>query len=567
MKILLCGINAKFIHQNLAIYSIKKYCESKGMEDIHCYESSINNSVDKVISDIYLEKADVIGFSKYIWNADFIDKVIEVIRVICPNTKIILGGPESSYNLDETSYNRSVDYYVLGEGEKPFYTLLEYLNGNLKEEDLHGVATYNNEVITYNQGEICELSEIPFVYDDLSIFDNRIIYYESSRGCPFNCEYCLSSSFKGVRFLELNRVYSDLTFFLENKVSQVKFVDRTFNANPKNSRSIWEFLIQNDNGITNFHFEISADLLTLECFEVLKKARKGLFQFEVGVQSTNDETVKSISRSQNFKEVSTSILTINELQNIHLHLDLIVGLPYEGFESFRKSFNDVHKLLPEQLQVGFLKILKGSLLYDKAKDFGLMYRSFAPFEVYSTKWLSYDEYFKLKLVEEMVEKYYNSALLFNTISYITKNVDDIFCLYLELSEFYFDNGYFDKPNKKQTEYKIFIQYISKSKFFTPEILSLIKFDFLLNEKPTNLPEELGEINNELLWDIINDEEKIKLFDNLSEEINKKQIARSFCAATFDYNILELLQNKVVKMKYTMCIGNVYGKKATYFEVI
>ncbi len=359
-NILLVGINAKFIHQNLAIYSIGKFLETKGVENVLYEEYTINSNVDNIIRKIYDINPKIIGFSCYIWNIELIKKMIPIIKNILPNTKIVLGGPEVSYDFKD-DFVKDVDFYVSGEGEMPFYNLIKALENNEDTTNIKGVSFYNGDKVVVNtEVDYVELSSIPFVYDDLSIFENRILYYETSRGCPYNCQYCLSSSVKGVRFLSKERVISDLTFFLKNNVRQVKFVDRTFNIDKAFAMELWQFLIDNDNGFTNFHFELSADILTDDMFEVLKKARAGLFQFEVGVQSTNKDTLLAISRSHNQEKLFTNIKKLMSLENIHIHLDLIVGLPYEPLEVFEQSFNHVYLELPHQFQIGFLKMLKGA---------------------------------------------------------------------------------------------------------------------------------------------------------------------------------------------------------------
>ncbi len=543
-KVLMVGINAKFIHRNLAIYSIGEYCKTNGLDNIHYKEYSINNNIDNIINSIYDQNADVIAFSCYIWNYEIIKQIIPIIKSILPNSKIVLGGPEVSFEVKQ-NFIDGVDYYIMGEGEVSFYKLCKYLDDGYNISDIKGIAYESNGEIIIQEGvEVCELDEIPFVYDDFNE-DNRIIYYEASRGCPYSCQYCLSSSIKGVRFLSEERVFDDLQKFLDKKVKQVKFVDRTFNIKKDFAVKIWKFLIQNDNGYTNFHFELSADILTDELLKVTKKARVGLFQFEIGVQSTNEKTLSAISRSHNVQKIFDNVNKVMSLENIHVHLDLIIGLPYEDFDSFRKSFNDVHNLLPHQLQVGFLKVLKGSGIKYQAEDYGIVYRGFAPYEVYKTNWLSYSEYSKLKNIEELVEIYYNSGLLYHTLKYYKNISNDYFSFYYGFAKYFKKNGYFDLAHKRVALYEIFVQFIKEQYLdYEAELMELVKLDFLFNEKHNNIPISIGEVCKQTVWDKLNEENnelKQQQFNELIElGFTSKQIARNVVATTFKYDIQKLI---------------------------
>ncbi len=553
-NILLVGINAKFIHQNLAIYSIGKFLEKNNVDNIIYEEFTINSNVDNIIRKIFDHRPSIIGFSCYIWNIELIKKIVPILKNILPYTKIVLGGPEVSYDFQD-DYICDVDFYISGEGEKPFYNLVKAIQENKTLDNIKGVSYNDGEKLHINtEVDYVELSEIPFVYDDLSIFENRILYYETSRGCPYNCQYCLSSSVKGVRFLDEKRVLSDLDFFLKNKVRQVKFVDRTFNIDKKFAMKLWNYLIENDNGFTNFHFELSADILTEDMFEVLKKARVGLFQFEVGVQSTNKDTLVAISRSHNQEKLFQNIRKLMNLENIHIHLDLIVGLPYEDIRIFEKSFNDVYSELPHQFQIGFLKMLKGAGLRDESKinEYGIKYRSFAPYEIYETKWLDFPNYSLLKDVEEIVELYYNSGFLYHTLRIVPNFVDNVYKFFEEVAKYFRTKGYFDLSHKKVALYNYFIEFCKK--FFDDKtfnlLRNLIKLDFLFNEKNTLLPETLGTVNKEFLWEVLNDEEKLQntFSKHLELGYTKKQLGRSVIAIDFDYNLEKLLKCEVVEEK-------------------
>ena len=420
-KILLTAINAKYIHSNLAVYSLKKYAEDTGA-DIEIAEYTINQYVTDIVQSIYLKKPQVIAFSCYIWNRDHVGRVIEDIVRVLPDTEIWVGGPEGAYNaaafMEEYP---EITGIMIGEGENIFKNLVYYYTQEAPLlSEIKGIIYRNREngkVITNPTEPLLDMSSIPFPYDNLELFRNKIIYYESSRGCPFSCSYCLSSIDKKLRFRNTELVKRELKIFIDNNIPQVKFVDRTFNCKKSHAMEIWKFILEQDNGITNFHFEISADLLDEEALELLSRMRPGLVQFEIGVQSTNPMTIAEIDRTMNTERLKTVVGRINGFGNIHQHLDLIAGLPYEDFDSFKKSFNDVYAMKPEQLQLGFLKVLSGAEMELRAESYGLVYSSHPPYEVLYTKWLSYDEILKLKKIEQVVEIYYNSRQFTNTISY------------------------------------------------------------------------------------------------------------------------------------------------------
>ncbi|MCL2591860.1 MAG: B12-binding domain-containing radical SAM protein [Defluviitaleaceae bacterium] len=449
------------------------YCKDF-KDNLALKEFTINNHENYILRSIFKEQADVVCFSCYIWNIEIVKRLIRNIKKVMPNTKIVFGGPEVSYNPESENFF-GADAIVLGEGEKSFYNLvLDILNG----KELNKI--YKSEKIS--------LDDISFCYTDcIEDYENKIIYYESSRGCPFNCQYCLSSIDGEVRFLSEKRVKSDLDFFIKNKVTQVKFIDRTFNCNEQHALFIWNHIIENDNGVTNFHFEISADLLTDKMLETLKKARTGLIQFEIGVQSTNINTLLEIQRKTNLNKLFEKVKLIKQLGNIHIHLDLIAGLPLEGFASFRNSFNDVFSLHPDMLQLGFLKLLRGSGLRQNAEKFGIVYNDYAPYEILYTGDLSFADILTLKSIENMVDIYYNSNNFVNTLEYGLKNFETPFDFFHALSEFWEDNNYDSVSHRKIKLYEILFNFLEKIDENVDFLKDLIKFDMFLGENIKNLP--------------------------------------------------------------------------------
>lgn len=439
MKVLLVAVNAKYIHSNLAVYDLKAYTENIPVK-VELAEYTINQQQEEILRDIFERRADVIAFSCYIWNITYVRALAEELHKIAPQVQIWFGGPEASYDakqlLRELPY---VTLVIVGEGEETFAQLLQtYL---LDDEELSNIAG-----ICYRKqaGEICDngireylpMDKIPFVYHDLDHFAHKILYYETSRGCPFRCSYCLSSIDKRVRLRSLSLVLPELQFFLDHKVEQVKFVDRTFNCNHEHAYAIWKYLLEHDNGITNFHFEVAADLLVEEDFALFVQMRKGLIQLEIGIQSTYPDTIAEIRRVMDVSKVAECVARVKEMHNIHQHLDLIAGLPFETFAQFQQSFNDVYAMRPDQLQLGFLKLLKGSYMEEKKEDYGIVSTSMPPYEVLATKWISYEEHSLLKDVEEMVEVYYNSGQFTHTLDYLLAGKEDAFSFYLQLSQYY-----------------------------------------------------------------------------------------------------------------------------------
>ncbi len=462
MKVLLTAINAKYIHSNLAVYSLRAYA-GKYAQQTEIAEYTINQPMDDILSDIYKKRPDVLCLSCYLWNILYVEQLITEISKVLPGTQIWLGGPEVSYNaVSVMEQYPQVTGVMCGEGEETFLELMEYWNQERESLDtIKGIVYRENGTCRQNPPRpVMDLSKVPFVYDHIEDFQNKIIYYESSRGCPFSCSYCLSSIDKCLRFRNLELVKKELQFFIDHEVPQVKFVDRTFNCKHSHSMAIWTYLKEHDRGKTNFHFEVAADLLNEEEMELIASMRPGLIQLEIGIQSTNPETITEIRRKMNFEEVKRIVKRVQEKGNVHQHLDLIAGLPYEDYESFAQSFRDVYALHPEQLQLGFLKVLKGSYMHEKTEDYQLLYQDRPPFEVLSTKWLSYDDVIRLKGVEEMVEVYYNSGQFVNTLRLLEEEFTDTFALYESLSRYYEENGLHMINHSRITRYEVLFAFIS-----------------------------------------------------------------------------------------------------------
>lgn len=468
MKILLAACNAKYIHSNLAVYDLQAYA-AKYANHIILKEYTINQQKDDIMRDIYLEHPDVVCVSCYIWNISFVKELMADLMKILPDADFWAGGPEVSYDAEKfLAENPEFTGVMVGEGEETFLELsghyIEQSPADLK--GITGVCYRDGEKIVHNGWrQIIDLSSIPFIYKDLADFKNRIIYYESSRGCPFSCSYCLSSIDKKLRFRDTEMVKKELRFFIDNKVPQVKFVDRTFNCKHDHAMAIWKYINEHDNGVTNFHFEISADLLREEELQEMSTMRPGLIQLEIGVQSTNPDTIKAIHRTMDFEKLKGIVNRIHSFGNIHQHLDLIAGLPYEDYDSFRKSFNDVYALKPQQLQLGFLKVLKGSHMMEMCQEYEIVYKTREPYEVLSTKWLDYDHVLKLKNVENMVEVYYNSGQFQNTLEYLEGFFPDAFSIYEGLGRFYMEKGYGDVSHTRMRRYEILLEFLEN----VPEI--------------------------------------------------------------------------------------------------
>lgn len=490
MKILLAACNAKYIHSNPAVYDLRSYA-SRLKESILLGEYTINQTKDEVLKDIYRSGAEVICFSCYIWNISYIKDLIPDLKKILPGAAFWVGGPEVSFDAEKLLKELpQLTGVMIGEGEETFLELASYyIEGNGTLENIRGIAYRDGEEIRHNGWrEIMDISQVPFAYENAEDFTNRIIYYESSRGCPFSCSYCLSSIDKKLRFRDLSLVKKELQFFLDQKVPQVKFVDRTFNCRHEHAMAVWQYIQDHDNGITNFHFEISADLIREEELELMSHMRPGLIQLEIGVQSTNPETIRAIHRTMDLEKLKKSVARVKGYGNIHQHLDLIAGLPYEDYESFRNSFNDVYRMEPDQLQLGFLKVLKGSFMYQEAENYQILYKEKEPYEVLCTRWLSYADILQLKMVESMVEVYYNSGQFQHTLHWMIGAFASPFDFYESLGAFYEEKGYGEISHSRIRRYEILLEFIrEKTELSVEQASQHMVYDLYLREKLKKRP--------------------------------------------------------------------------------
>ena len=636
MRFLLCGINAKYIHSNLAIFSLKAYADRKKIPgaEIILKEYTINNYVEDILQDLYEEKADVVIFSCYIWNISFVRELAAELKKVSPDVKIWAGGPEVSYAANKfLMENPAFDLIMQGEGEEVFSELIrltvekkcrikdvykqseskKVLSGIVEKrysierkqavkeekdiEDKHfagednvyptnyidmsklqklqgiavrdflGEAALGNaesnignktKIINTGFATLMDMDTIPFVYEDFHLFEHKILYYETSRGCPFCCSYCLSSVDKTVRFRSLPIVKKELDAFLEAKVPQVKFVDRTFNCNRQRAIDIWSYLVEHDNGITNFHFEISSDLLGEEELELFAKMRPGLIQLEIGVQSTNGETVDAIHRHMDLDKLFHYVDRVHELGNIHQHLDLIAGLPYENYERFGCSFDDLYAHEPDQLQLGFLKVLKGTMMEEEVKKYSILYRNQPPYEVLGTKWLSYDEIILLKGVEELVELYYNSGQYTLTLKYAVPFFFFFFRFYEMFSAWYRGKGYHKLNHNRLEKYNILREFlrehIDENEWDTLDEIML--YDMYLRENVKGRPawaKDTAQYKKE--WKALYREQGEKLFpeDVQAGIYDSKRAANQSHIEVFEINIKKFEQSGQVEKKQVFCL--------------
>ena len=472
------------------MYDLRAFA-SEYKEHILLGEYTINQTKDEILKEIYRSGAEVVCFSCYIWNISFVRELIFDLKKILPGTAFWVGGPEVSFDAENFLKEMpQVTGVMVGEGEETFLELARYYiekKGTLA--DIRGIAFRENGEIFHNGWrEVMDLSRVPFAYEQTEDFANRIIYYESSRGCPFSCSYCLSSIDKKLRFRNLELVKKELQFFLDKKVPQVKFVDRTFNCKHDHAMEIWKYILEHDNGVTNFHFEISADLLREEELELMSRMRPGLIQLEIGVQSTNPDTIRAIHRNMDLKKLEASVARVKSFGNIHQHLDLIAGLPCEDYESFRRSFEQVYRMKPDQLQLGFLKVLKGSSMYHEAQKYEILYKEKEPYEVLSTAWLSYEDILKLKMVESMVEVYYNSGQFRKTLSWIETFYQEMFSFYESLGAYYEEKGYEEISHSRLRRYEILLEFLKEKTQLPVNTASQhMVYDLYLREKLKKRP--------------------------------------------------------------------------------
>ena len=536
MKILLTSLNTKYIHSNIAIRYLKDTVYPKYKCDT--IDFTINQNSDEIIFKIIRGEYDIVGFSTYIWNVEMTLEICEKLKLINPNLIIFMGGPEVSFNSKEIiKEHQYVDYIMSGEGEESFLKLLDYVHG--ERNDLpEGVVTMSDEEVVGNDiYQVVDLqnSEIEYTLDYIK--DKKIVYYETSRGCPYNCEFCLSSSTGGVRFYPLERCLKDIKLFLDEKVPLVKFVDRTFNFNKDRSITLLKYIIENDNNFTTFHLEIHPQLIDEDYLKLFKNARKDLFQFEVGVQSTNEETCKAIKRVGDFETIKNVCKEIMSFQNIHLHLDLIAGLPYEDLKSLRKSFNDILSIGPDKLQLGFLKVLKGSPIFNKAEQYEIVYDKKSPFEVISTKWISYMELQEVKKIEQMLDKYYNEGYFKNTINYLFENYySDYYEFFIEIGNYWEENGYLFVNQSRDSLYKILKDFLIERKFEEIDLLNeILTHDYILTNGKVPWFLNPKKIESGREHDLLRDE---VVLEKISEhDVPAKKLIKNYIFIKYDYQII------------------------------
>ena len=552
MKILLTTLNSKFIHTNLAIRYIKE--SIKDLIDVDLREYTINNQLDYILKDIYLKDYDAVFFSTYIWNVYDIVKICENLKKVKPNLIIGLGGPEVSYDSEESMEKyQFVDYILRDEGEMVMRDLVKHFRGEMSIEDVDGITYRQDGKIIRNKTRelLKDLDLIPSPYENLDVkeYENRIVYYETSRGCPFNCQYCLSSAIKGLSYFSIDRVKRDLKNLIDARVSQIKFIDRTFNANKKFAKEIMEFLMENDNGYTTYHFEVTAHLLDDDMLEFLKDCKEGLFQFEIGVQTTNQEALDAVGRRDDFEKLSYVVKTIESYQNIHQHLDLIAGLPYEGYDSFEKSFNDVFGLQIEQLQLGFLKMIKGTGMRARAEEFEYEYKDYAPYEVLSNKFISYDEILKLKDIEDILERYYNSNNFSLSVKYIIENYysESAFKFFEEFATYFDEMGYFHLAQGKNQLYSILLDFYKEKIGENYDLfMEILKYDYVSLGKISSVPNIFAKVEVDNLkprvHEFLHDRENLEKYLPKHVDTPTKYILKYVHFEPFKYDILKLKED-------------------------
>ena len=550
MKTVLVAINAKYIHSNLAVYSLRSYARTFGYEP-ELLEFTINQQKDQILKGIYEAKPDLLCFSCYIWNLSYAEEIIEDIKKILPKVTIWAGGPEVSYDAPKfLKRHPEVDGIMCAEGEKTLTELISYYEVGKSQgkslDGINGIVYQENKTIHQTPlRDIMNMDDLVFPYEELKDFEHKIIYYESSRGCPFSCSYCLSSIDKKLRFRSFSLVEKELEFFLAHKVPQVKFVDRTFNCKKSHAMAIWTYIKEHDNGITNFHFEVAADLLTEDEIALIQTMRPGLIQLEIGVQSTNEKTLAEIHRKTDFEEITRKVKAVQKGENVHQHLDLIAGLPYENYESFGHSFNDVYALKPEQLQLGFLKVLKGSYMAEAAEGYGCVHKAKPPYEVLGTRWLSYEEILKLKGVEEMVEVYYNSGQFQKTIRAMEHLFETAFSMYEELADFYEKNGYNEVSHTRIRRYEILQEFLQEKEANLEYFKQLMIFDLYARENMKTRPQwanDLSAYKMQILDFYKKEEENPKLLTDY-QSYQARQTIKMTHIEVFTYDVINENEEK------------------------
>ncbi len=566
MKYLLCAINAKYIHTNLAVHCLKAYAKEHGKDaclgaDIEVCEYTINHHMDQLIQALFLARPDVLVFSCYIWNISIIKELAGEMKKILPGLQIWVGGPEVSY--DGAVFlkdNPQVDLVMQGEGEALFTSLLQIHEGKGGQTGLEGlpglVYRKDGRIIDQGMAPFVDLDQIPFVYKDFGLFKNKILYYETSRGCPFCCSYCLSSVDEKVRFRSLKLVEEELEAFLEAGVPQVKFVDRTFNCNKNHAMFIWTYIKDHDRGLTNFHFEIAGDLLDEESFALFEQMRPGLIQLEIGVQSTNPETLAAIRRRMDIRQIFSHVDRIHGMGNIHQHLDLIAGLPYEGFDQFRKSFDDLYAHKPDQLQLGFLKVLKGTYMEEKVQDYGLLYRDGAPYEVLASHWISYEEILELKGVEELTEDYYNSGQFQASLAYAIPAFPSPFAFFQAFSHYYRAHDCHLRSHSRLAKYEILRDFLGQAGLDLPWLDQFLLMDLYLRERAKARPAWAAgqEVHRAFFKSMYRDHGDL-LFPRLTAEgsYDSKKMAGKSHMELFDIDVKGFLETGRIRQGTFCCL--------------
>ena len=590
-KFLLVAINAKYIHSNPAVYSLRACAGEKLRRHVELAEYTINQPMAEILADIYARRPDAMGFSCYIWNWRLVRELLGELPKLLPDAAVWLGGPEVSYDADvilreypqvagimvgegEATFRELLDYYVKGaraarsEGEEPVAEAgcvdmesgdeaaegsavaecpcaAEEGKGRRKAGPALGLADIPGLCLPTGYTPcrpLTDLSAIPFLYDDLAPFENRILYYETSRGCPFRCSYCLSSIDKAVRIRDMGLVEEELQFFLDHQVRQVKFIDRTFNCSHAHAMAVWTYLLEHDNGVTNFHFEISADILREEEIELLSRFRPGLAQMEIGVQTVNPRTLEAIRRTMDIERLESAVAAIRRGGNVHLHLDLIAGLPYEGYESFGKSFDWVYRLRPHQLQLGFLKVLKGSEMWERAQEYGIRYLEQPPYEVLCTDWLSYGEVLRLKGVEEMVELYYNSGQFVHTLNFLENAFPGPFAMYEALADFYREEGHLAMSPARASRYQVLLDFAGRRDSRRREVYrELLTYDLYLRENAKSRPGFAPNISawKEAARSFYREEEQRRRYLPDYEGFDSRQLGRMTHLEPFAYPVWDI----------------------------
>lgn len=547
MKTLLVGINSKFIHSNLAVRYLKAYTKKLNYES-KILEVTINDSIENIVRAIILKKPNIVGFSTYIWNLEYVEKISRIIKEIDSNIEIFYGGPEVSYDSLSFLSNSAGDYVIEGEGEETFY---EFMKNKINGDSLNSikglyVKNQDGSINYAGQRALIDMNSIVFPYNDKDDLKNKIVYYEASRGCPFRCKYCLSSTTHGVRFLPVERVKRELKFLIDKDVKLIKFVDRTFNCNSKFAMEIWRFLIEEGRN-TCFHFEISADILKHEEIELLAKAKNGQFQFEVGVQTTNNEVLKNINRFVNFEDIKEKVIELESIKNIKQHLDLIAGLPGENLRSFKKSFDDVYSIKPEEIQLGFLKLLKGSSMRDEAEKWGMKFSPYPPYEILRTNDISYEEILILKNTEKVVDKYYNSRKFTNIINFLIRKWDSPFEFFYELGQYFYDKGYFNINISNNDYYKVFLDFnMEMLREDTEPLKSIVRYDYLRFNKKRGIPDFLKS-------DITKTEERM-IKEKIKDDIGTWDNSWTIDKFVIDMMEFEKTEKLTIKNIYTIFKG-------------